>query len=199
MGLKMPFLRPRLFAALVLAVAAGAVGVLYVIHTSTVHAAGKPPPDLARLIVQRSPAVAPAVGFTGADGKRATLASFQGRAVVLNLWATWCAPCVRELPQLVQLQSALPGVTVVAVNVGRDNPAETATFLRSHGAGRLSAYVDSDAALIRAFNTEGLPFSVVVDPKGRELARALGPCEWGTPAAIAYIRALTAPPAHASS
>jgi len=199
MGLKMPFHRPGLFAALALVVAAGAASVLYVIHASSVHAEDKPPPDLARLILQPRPTAAPVAGFTGADGKRATLASFQGRTVILNLWATWCAPCVRELPQLVQLKAALPGVAVVAVNVGRDNTAETAAFLKSHGAGGLATYVDSDAALIRAFNTEGLPFSVVVDAKGYEIARAIGPCEWGTPAAIAYLRTLTAPTAHASS
>jgi thiol-disulfide isomerase/thioredoxin len=199
MGLKMPFLRPRIFAALALAVAAGAAGVLYVIHASAVHASDKPPPDLARLVLQHSPITAPAVGFDGADGKRASLASFQGRTVILNLWATWCAPCVRELPQLVRLQSALPAVSVVAVNVGRDNPAQTAAFLKSHGAGGLAPYVDSNAALIRAFNTEGLPFSVIVDPNGHELARAVGPCEWGTPAAIDYLRMFTAAKARPSS
>jgi thiol-disulfide isomerase/thioredoxin len=199
MGLKMPFLRPRLFAALALLVAGGAASVLYVIHASAVHAGNKPPPDLARLILQQNPMSAPAVGFTGPDGNRVTLASFRGQTVILNLWATWCAPCVRELPQLAQVQSALPGVAVVAVNVGRDKTAETAAFLKSHGAGGLAAYVDTDAALIRAFNTEGLPFSVIVDPKGHAIARAVGPCEWGTPSAIAYLRILAAPAVHASS
>jgi hypothetical protein len=100
---------------------------------------------------------------------------------------------VVELPQLAKLSSALPGVTVVAVNVGRDNAAGTAAFLKSHGAAKLAVYVDSDSAMLRAFEISGLPLTVLLDPKGREIARAVGPCDWGTPAAVAYLRSLTAP------
>jgi thiol-disulfide isomerase/thioredoxin len=199
MGLNMPFRRHRLLAALALLIAVGAASVLYVIHSSAVHAELKLPPELAHLALEPTPTAAPMVGFTGKDGNRATLASFQGRYVLLNLWATWCAPCVRELPQLARLKSAVPGLDVLAVNVGRDDAIQTAAFLQSHGAGGLPAYRDSDVALIRAFGTVGLPFTVLLDPKGREIARAVGPCEWGAAAAISYIRALTTPPASASS
>jgi thiol-disulfide isomerase/thioredoxin len=199
MSPEMPFQRPRLLAAIALLFAAGLVSVLYVKHASAVHALGSPPPDLARLIVQPNPLAAPAVGFSQAGGKRDALASFQGHFVLLNLWATWCGPCVGELPQLAKLSSAFPGLTVVAVNVGRDNAAETAAFLKSHGAAKLAVYVDSDSALLRAFETSGLPLSVLLDPKGREIARAVGPCEWGTAASVAYLRALTAAAPRASS
>lgn len=188
----MPFQRPRLLTAIARLIAASIVSVLYVIPVSTVHAAGKPPPDLARLILQPKPVAAPAVGFAEGSGKRNTLASFQGHYVLLNLWATWCAPCVGELPQLAKLTSALPGVSVVAVNVGRDNAAATASFLKSHGAAKLAVYVDSDSEMLRAFEISGLPLSVLLDPKGREIARAVGPCEWGTPASVAYLRSLIA-------
>jgi thiol-disulfide isomerase/thioredoxin len=192
MSPEMPFQRPRLLAAIAPLIAAGLASVLYVIPASTVHAAGKPPPDLARLIVQPKPVATPAVGFSEGSGKRDTLASFQGHYVLLNLWATWCGPCVGELPQLAKLASAFPGITVVAVNVGRDNATQTAAFLKSHGAAKLAVYVDSDSAMLRAFEISGLPLSVLLDPKGREIARAVGPCEWGTPASVAYLRALTA-------
>jgi len=195
----MPFQRPRLLAAVALVIAAGVASVLYVIHTSAVHAVGRPPPDLARLIVETKPLSVPFVGFGETSGKRVTLTSFQGRYILLNLWATWCAPCVGELPQLAKLTSALPGVAVVAVNVGRDNAAETAAFLKSHGAAKLAVYVDSDSALLRAFEAAGLPLSVLLDPKGREIARAVGPCEWGTPASVAYLRTLMGAPSQASS
>jgi thiol-disulfide isomerase/thioredoxin len=193
MSPKMPFLRPRLLAVFVLLVAAGAIGVLYVIQPGPVHAVLRPPLDLAKLFVQPRPLATPAVAFAESDGKRDTLASFQGHYVLLNLWATWCTPCVRELPQLARLKSALPRLAVVAVNVGRNDVAQTAAFLKSHAADGLSVYVDSDAALIRAFDAQGLPFSVLVDPKGREIARAIGPCEWGTQTAVTYLRTLTAP------
>jgi thiol-disulfide isomerase/thioredoxin len=188
----MPFQRPRLPATIALLLAAGIVSVLYVIHPSTVHAMGRPPADLARLIVEPKPLATPTVTFGEEGGRRDTLASFQGRYVLLNLWATWCAPCVGELPQLAKLTSALPGVTVVAVNVGRDNAAATAVFLKSHDAAKLAVYVDSDSAMLRAFGISGLPLSVLLDTKGREIARAVGPCDWGTAASVAYLRALTA-------
>lgn len=182
-----------MIAALVLIVLAGAAGVWYVIHANPVPVKAGPPPELARLGVLPAPETAPGVGFADADGKRVTLASFRGHAMLVNLWATWCAPCVRELPELAHLKSALPGLDVVAINVGRDNAAETAQFLRAHGADGLSVYVDRDAALIRAFAIQGLPFSVLLDADGREIARALGPCEWSAPSAIAYLRKLAAP------
>ncbi len=171
------------------------------IHTRPVHAPPAPPAppaELARLEWEAPPRPVPAVGFVAADGKRSTLAAFAGHYVLLDLWARWCAPCVGELPQLAALQSALPGLDVVPVNVGRDNAAQTAAFFKAHGAAKLAAYVDSDAAFIRVFNTPGLPVSVLIDPKGREIARALGPCGWGTPAAIAYLRRLIAPAAPGS-
>ena len=199
MGLKMPFLRPRILAAVALVFAAGVVGVLYVIHASSVHALGKPPADLARLVVSHEPAKVPTVAFSDADGKHDTLASFHGHYVLLNLWATWCAPCVKELPQLTKLKSAYPELDVVAVNVGRDNAVQTATFLQSHDAGNLTVFVDSDSALIRAFSADGLPVTVLVDPDGREIARAVGPFDWGTPAAVAYLRELISAGSRAAS
>jgi len=194
----MPFLRPRTLIALALLISAVAGSVLYVIRTRPVHVAAVPPPAIARLEWATTPRPVPAVGFAAADGKRSTLASFAPHYVLLNLWATWCAPCVRELPQLSALQSALPGLKVVPVNVGRDNAAQTAAFLKAHGAAKLAVYVDTDAALIRAFDASGLPVSVLVDPKGREIARALGPCDWAAPAAIGYFRRLMAPAARNS-
>jgi len=197
-GPAMPFLRPRTLIGLALLMFAVAGSVLYVIRTRPVHAPVAPPPALARLAWDASPRPVPAVGFARADGKRSTPASFAHHYVLLNLWATWCAPCVRELPQLSALQSALPGLEVVPVNVGRDNAAQTAAFMKAHGAAKLAVYVDSDAALIRAFNVPGLPVSVLVDPRGREIARALGPCDWAAPAAIDYLRRLIAAPARNS-
>jgi thiol-disulfide isomerase/thioredoxin len=194
----MPFLRVRTLIVLALLLLAVAVSVLYVIHTRPVHARLTPPAELARLEWEATPRPVPAIGFAAVDGKRSTLAAFAGHFVVLDLWATWCAPCVRELPQLAALKSALPGLVVVPVNVGRNTAAQTAAFLNAHGAAKLAAYVDSDAAFIRAFNAQGLPVSVLIDPEGREIARALGPCDWGTPAAIAYLRHLIAPAAPSS-
>ena len=191
----MPRLRPLHFAAIAV-VACVALGVLYVMFGRPVHEQG-PPASLARL-QPVSPTTLPDVAFTDAQGRRHTLSALKGRYVLLNLWATWCAPCVRELPALAKLQSAMPpgGLAVVAVDMGRASPAETLAFLKAHDASGLTAYFDPDLGLMHVFGAFGLPLSVLFDKKGREIAHAAGPAEWDDPASIAYFKSLSA---HAAS
>jgi len=175
------------------AVALGALlAVLYVILLAPVHAVPEPPAVLARLKPAEKAKSVPDVAFSDAAGHRLTLAQYRGRYVLLNLWATWCNPCVRELPALAGLKTALPAgrVVVLAVNVGRADATQTAAFLDRHQASGLGVYLDSDIALMRAFDAYGLPFTVLIDPEGREVARAFGPSDWRAPAAVAYFKAL---------
>lgn len=165
----------------------GGVAVLYGMIAKPVHA---PPAALAKLRLEDKPIAVPAVAFSDAAGARHMLAEFKGHYVLLNLWATWCAPCVRELPALARLAGADPGLKIVAVNVGRSSVADTASFLAAHQAKALTVYVDSNVALERAFGAYGLPLSVLIDPKGEEVARAVGPAEWDAPEAIAYFKSL---------
>ena len=186
----MPRLSPWIVAGV--AAAFAVVAVLYVIPVRDVHASK--PTSLAGLAEDRSPQAMPEVAFADAAGGLHTLAAFKGRYVLLNLWATWCGPCVKELPALARLQAALPRarLTVVTVNVGRASAADTKAFLKAHDAASLPVYLDSNIALIRAFGAAGLPLSVLIDPEGREVARASGPADWDDAAAIAYFKALTA-------
>jgi thiol-disulfide isomerase/thioredoxin len=182
---------PR-FRPLTIAVAIGAavlLAVLYGITTLSVHA---PPASLEPLKLTRPVKPTPSVVFAGADGKLHTLDEFKGRLVLLNLWAPWCAPCVKELPALAALQKALPRdrFAVVAVDVGRDSLAETGGFLAGHGAGALPAYLDSNTSLFRAFGAYGLPLSILIDAKGREIARAEGPADWSSPDSVRYMKQL---------
>jgi thiol-disulfide isomerase/thioredoxin len=183
----MPVTRPRLT---VIAVAAGAALLLAVVlywkSAVTVHA---PPATLA--LLQPVPArAAPAVVFTGEDGKLHALAEFRGRVVLVNLWAPWCGPCVKELPALAALQKALPRehFAVVTVDVGRDSQAEAREFLKSHGAGTLPANLDANAALLRAFGGYGLPMSILIGKDGNEIARAEGAPDWSAPESVSYLK-----------
>ena len=183
---KRPF---ALAAALLVLIAAGAA-VLYVIPSAHVHA-GKKPLALSALVAEPKPMAAPAVAFTDRAGKAHMLSEFRGRYVLLNLWATWCGPCVKELPALAKLQGAVPaGLAVVPVNVGRSTAGETQSFLASHDAGRLGIYVDRNLALMRAMHVYGLPVTVLIDPQGRVVARADGPAEWDAPDAVAWFKSL---------
>ncbi|MGZ5934959.1 MAG: TlpA disulfide reductase family protein, partial [Rhizomicrobium sp.] len=153
-----------------------------------------PPSALAPFALASKPAPAPMVAFTDGGGTLRPLAGFKGRYVLLNLWAPWCAPCVKELPSLARLRAAVPKdrFNVIAVDVGRGTPADARSFLDAHGAKALDTYVDSNLALLRAFGAFGLPLTVLIDPQGREIGRALGPAAWDTPESIDYFRALTA-------
>jgi thiol-disulfide isomerase/thioredoxin len=182
--------KPRL---LVFSLAAGAalllLGVLYWMTASTVH---EPPPTLTLLKTTSPPRPVPAVAFTGQGGKLHNLQELKGRYVLVNLWAPWCGPCVKELPALAALQNALPQdrFAVVLVDIGREGQSEAQAFLAAHGAGRLSTYVDGNAALLRAFNGYGPPLTVLIDPAGNEIARAEGAQEWSKPESVAWFRQL---------
>jgi thiol-disulfide isomerase/thioredoxin len=182
--------RPVVLAAAVVVVLVAAV-VLYVMPLGPVHA----PQSLSALVPTNPPAPVPEVAFTDGAGNRHLLSEFKGRYVLLNMWATWCAPCVKELPALEHLQEGAGSANfvVVPVNVGRSDALETAQFLMTHGAAKLSVNVDSTLALMRMLHVYGLPVTVLIDPKGRQIARADGPADWDASDAIAYFKALSAP------
>jgi thiol-disulfide isomerase/thioredoxin len=135
---------------------------------------------------------APAVRFADARGARHTLQEYRGRYVLLNMWATWCVPCVLELPALARLKAAVPSVTVLAVDLtGRkETPAKADAFLRSHNAASLGANVDTESMFMRKFVAAVMPTTVLIDPEGRVIARAEGPAEWASPASVAYFQSL---------
>jgi len=167
-----------------------AFGVLYGIGLLHVHEGLKPPASLAALIAEKPAKPAPAVSFADARGGRYSLAGYRGRYVLLNLWATWCAPCVAELPALASLAGSARGLKVIAVDVGRDKPDMADQFLKSHNAAGLGTYVDSDITMVRAFGAYGLPMTVLIDPQGKVIAKAAGPANWNAPDAVDYFKRL---------
>jgi thiol-disulfide isomerase/thioredoxin len=181
-----------LIAAALVIVAAAALGVLYWKSAKPVQPGADAAPP-APFALARTPQAVPQVAFGDGTGARIELASFKGKYVLLNLWATWCAPCVRELPALAKLKASMPGhkFDVVAVDVGRGTAADARSFLDSHGAKPLVTYVDSNLALLRAFGAYGLPLTILIDPKGREIGRAIGPAAWDTPNSVRYFTDLS--------
>ncbi|MFA5962639.1 MAG: TlpA disulfide reductase family protein [Sphingomonas sp.] len=122
--------------------------------------------------------VAPAVGFTDPAGKPSSIKAFAGKPVLLNLWATWCAPCVAEMPTL---DKAATSLTVVAVSqdIGADGAAAAAKFLRDHGVTHLQPYTDPETKLSVAYNAS-LPTSILYDSTGHEVWRMTGGMDWTT-------------------
>jgi thiol-disulfide isomerase/thioredoxin len=140
---------------------------------------------------------APGMSFTDGAGRRLGLEAFSGTLVLLNLWATWCPPCVEEMPALDRLEAEFggDGFQVVAVSVDRGGRATVEPFLRRHGLDHLALYLDPDAAALNAWGSHSLPTSVLIDRQGRVLGRIEGAADWDSPEARTLIRRFLARPA----
>jgi len=132
---------------------------------------------------------APADAFVDASGAEVTLASFKGKPVVLNFWATWCAPCVKELPSLERLKAARGDLVVIALNVDTKAEGPIADFLMEIGAEGLEAYADPKKKLWRSFRLNSMPTTYVIDAEGRLVAKRERDAEWDSPEAQAAIDA----------
>jgi thiol-disulfide isomerase/thioredoxin len=168
-----------------------AMGVLYGRGLLSVHQGMAPPAQLSALVLEKTPKTAPDVHFTDVAGNRHALDAFRGRYVLLNLWATWCGPCVNELPALARLSRFAPGLRVVAVDTADRSTVDAAGFLKSHDAAALVPYRDSETVMMKSFTAYGLPMTVLIDPSGKIVAKAEGPAEWSSPEAVAYFKRIT--------
>ena len=156
-----------------------------------------PPAVLDKLKPVNGSPLAPDASFVDSGGNAVKLADFRGRYVLVNLWATWCGPCITELPALSRLNTELPQdrVTVIPIDMLEKVDAEKlASFLAMHDAGSLPVYVDRDYSVQRGFVANELPLTVLIDAEGRVIARAAGPQKWDDPASLAYLKAISAPP-----
>ena len=151
--------------------------------------------EVAAVNMAKSPLKVPDLAFEDGTGKKLALADFKGRTVLLNLWATWCVPCRKEMPTLDALEQKLgsPAFQVVAVNIDTRDPDKPKAFLKDIGVHDLAYYADASAksfqdlkAVGRAF---GMPTTLLVDPNGCEIGTIAGPAEWASDDAVKLIKA----------
>lgn len=130
--------------------------------------------------------------FVGEDGQPMTLGAFKGQYTVLNFWATWCAPCRKEMPTLEALDKAFEGkgLDVVTIATGRNPAPAIDKFFTEIGVENLTKHLDPKQALARDMAVLGLPVTVVLDRDAREIARLTGDADWDAPEAIAILTAL---------
>jgi thiol-disulfide isomerase/thioredoxin len=135
-----------------------------------------------------------AFNFANDRGETIDLSKWKGRVVLLNLWATWCAPCRKEMPEMAQLQRELggPGFEVVALSLDRKGLEASAAFLKEIGADSLALYIEPEAKSLAALQALGLPATILIDRQGKEAARLLGPAQWASAEAKSVIAALIA-------
>jgi len=166
---------------------------------AAVNAAGRIAPlargEVAALAVARTPFRVPDLAFKDAAGRDRTLADWRGRTVLLNLWATWCVPCRREMPALDALQAKLGGADfeVVAVDIDTRDPQKPLAFLKEIGVSRLAYYADSSAKVFTELKTAGkafgMPTTVIVDRSGCEIGNMAGPAEWASDDGVKLVSA----------
>jgi len=156
-------------------------------------------PDLARGAMERFvPAKKPKplanVEFQDAGDKPVSLSKFRGKAVLLNFWATWCAPCVKEMPSLDRLQAALPKDRFVIVPLSIDGPTKSKVmpFYKEQKLTQLGIYFDKGRKAMQGLDVTLLPTSILVDPAGRELGRIEGDADWDMPESIELMKAAIA-------
>jgi thiol-disulfide isomerase/thioredoxin len=137
-----------------------------------------------------APRPVPEITFKNGQGEPMALADFRGSVVLLNVWATWCAPCRREMPTLDRLQGELggPEFQVVALSIDRKGLPAVQEFYAELGLKTLPIYVDETGAAQRALSVLGLPTTLLLDREGNEAGRLLGPAEWDTPGMVAFLR-----------
>jgi thiol-disulfide isomerase/thioredoxin len=132
----------------------------------------------------------PTLAFADRDGHPLTLGDFRGRVVLLNLWATWCVPCRKEMPALDRLQQRLGGrdFTVLPLSIDQGGAPAVERFYRRLGLKRFGVYIASSAGVSGSLALPGVPTSFLVDAGGREVARKIGPADWDGDDMIALIR-----------
>ncbi|HER25508.1 MAG TPA: TlpA family protein disulfide reductase [Rhodospirillales bacterium] len=149
-----------------------------------------PGPALNRFVPALPPRPVTQRPFFDVTGAPLTLAKYQGRGLVLNFWATWCIPCVRELPALAQLRKNLStqGVEVIALSIDRGGVPVVRKFMAKIGIDNLAILIDVKGKVSRKSRVRGLPSTILIDADGIERGRVVGYTEWDTDDAAEFIR-----------
>jgi thiol-disulfide isomerase/thioredoxin len=151
--------------------------------------------EVAALAVSHTPFLVPDLTFKDAQGRERKLSDWRGRTVLLNLWATWCVPCRKEMPALDALQADLGGdkFDVVAINIDTRDAEKPLAFLKDAGVKHLAFFSDQSAKVFTelkmAGKAFGMPTTLIVDRDGCEIGAMAGPAEWASPEAVKLVSA----------
>ncbi len=151
--------------------------------------------DMQAMVLHGEAQDLPEVSFTDADGNELTLADLQGRHILLNFWATWCAPCRVEMPSLNAVQQDMGGdnFAVVTIATGRNPIPAIERFFEEQDITDLPIHLDPRQSMARALGIFGLPVTLLLTPEGREAGRLRGDADWSSPEAMALLQAWSDP------
>jgi thiol-disulfide isomerase/thioredoxin len=151
------------------------------------------PPLAEGLQVLKTPKDLPDGVFVTQDGKEHHLSEFKGRGMVVNMWATWCVPCVAEMPALDQLAKKLApkDIAILPLSSDRGGADKVSSWFQAHGITGLPVLLDPKGAMAQAFEARGIPTTVIINTSGKVVARLEGPADWAAPDVPALIQKLT--------
>jgi thiol-disulfide isomerase/thioredoxin len=177
------------------------MALLMIVSISTHHASAEannchnPPKNLSNFSSQTPPRAALKYPFFDAQDGEHTIADYKGLGIVLNFWATWCSPCIKEMPDLIHLKNLLKedNVTVLALSVDRGGAKKILRFFKNQGLEDLDILVDKKSKLARKSGVRGLPVTILIDAKGLERGRVTGIAPWDEPEVVNFVRNCIAP------
>jgi len=149
--------------------------------------AGKAPSNF---VIHAVPKTLASIQFEDAEGKKLSLAHYKGKLVLLNIWATWCGPCRKEMPTLDRLQEKLGSseFEVVALSIDRAGAGVVRKFYDEIGIKHLKLVIDPTMRVMRDLRVVGLPMTFLIGPSGKEIGRLIGPAEWDTAEMVAFFK-----------
>mgnify|MGYP001501380396 CR=1 FL=1 len=161
---------------------------IYLITISLGHTSEKP--NIQNLILTKNLKVYENVIFKDVNQKNIDLTDYKGKLIILNFWATWCAPCKEEMPSLDNLQSNidLTNLKIFPINIGRENIKKSENFFKELNIKNLDIYFDSPITLAKKFALRGVPTTVLVDKKGKEFARIIGSIDFNNKDFINWLK-----------
>jgi peroxiredoxin len=167
--------RGRLYLALL------AMGYMVGVAVYPTHTEAKEKADVER---------APEITMKRLDGKKASLSDYRGKWVFLNFWATWCPPCLQEMPEMEQFHKQFKSkMSMVAISVDKDDPAKIAAFVKDRGY-TFEVFMDGDGESLSKFGESSIPVTYIINPSGDVVSRANGPRTWTDPVIVDYINNL---------
>lgn len=165
------------------------------LFTICLPASGQSLPSVDGFSLNPAPVEIPNAELSTLDGRPASLADYRGRMVLLNFWATWCAPCRHEMPSLSALQASIDDteLTVIALAFGRHDATQIRRFFADIGITNLVVLIDSQSRLARQMGVRFIPVTSLLNTAGEEVGRLTGPADWSSERAIQLIRSLMGP------
>ena len=161
---------------------------IYLITINFSYASEKP--DLKNLVLLKNPKLYEGISFMDINEKNVNLDDFKGKLIILNFWATWCAPCKEEMPSLDNLQSntKLNNLKIFPINVGQEDKSKSERFFKELNINNLDIYIDAPITLAKKFSLRGVPTTILFNKEGKEFARIMGSIDFNDEEFINWLK-----------